>query len=88
MLLDKINLNHRAGMSFVEGIVDAGASRLEPILLTSLLTIVGLVPITLADAFWRGLGGAIIAGLLLTGAIKLFFIPIVYYYWFSPKKGK
>ena len=82
MLLDKINLNLNSGMPFEEAIVDAGASRLEPILLTSLLTIVGLVPITLSDPFWRGLGGAIIAGLLFTGAIKLFFIPVVFAMWF------
>ncbi len=88
MLLDKINLNLASGMGFTESIADAGASRLEPILLTSLLTIVGLVPITLSDPFWRGLGGAIIAGLIFTGAIKLFFIPIVYYMWFHPKNEK
>lgn len=88
MLLDKINLNLKFGMPFVEAIADAGASRLEPILLTSLLTIVGLVPITLSDPFWRGLGGAIIAGLFFTGAIKLFFIPVVYYMWFKPKDLK
>ncbi len=82
MLLDKINLNLHSGMPFEEAIADAGASRLEPILLTSLLTIVGLVPITLSDPFWRGLGGAIIAGLVFTGAIKLFFIPVVYTMWF------
>lgn len=89
MLLDKINLNLNSGMPFEEAIADAGASRLEPILLTSLLTIVGLVPITLSDPFWRGLGGAIIAGLLFTGAIKLFFIPVVFAIWFRndyPKK--
>lgn len=82
MLLDKINLNLHSGMAFEEAIADAGASRLEPILLTSLLTIVGLVPISLSDPFWRGLGGAIIAGLIFTGAIKLFFIPVVYSMWF------
>jgi HAE1 family hydrophobic/amphiphilic exporter-1 len=81
MLMDKINQNRKAGMPFDESIADAGATRLEPILLTSLLTIIGLVPISLSDPFWRGLGGSIIAGLLLTGAIKLFFIPVVYTMW-------
>lgn len=88
MLLDKINLNLAAGMSFTESIVDAGGSRLEPILLTSLLTIVGLVPITISDPFWQGLGGAIIAGLFFTGIIKLYFVPVVYYMWFKPKNTK
>jgi multidrug efflux pump subunit AcrB len=88
MLMDKINQNRKAGMPFDESIADAGATRLEPILLTSLLTIIGLVPISLSDPFWRGLGGSIIAGLLLTGTIKLFFIPIVYTMWMGQGEKK
>jgi multidrug efflux pump subunit AcrB len=69
-------------MSFIEGIADGAASRLEPIALTSLTAILGLVPITLSDPLWRGLGGAIIAGLTFSGTIMLFFIPVVYYLTF------
>ena len=66
----------------VEAVADAASSRLEPIALTSFATIIGLIPITLSDPLWRGLGGAIIAGLAFSGTIMLFFIPVVYYYWF------
>jgi multidrug efflux pump subunit AcrB len=37
---------------------------------------------TLSDPIWRGLSGAIIAGLTFSGTIMLFFIPVVYYYFF------
>jgi HAE1 family hydrophobic/amphiphilic exporter-1 len=80
-IVDKINLNLREGMQFTEAIADAGASRLEPIILTKLTAVFGLLPITLADALWRGLGGAIISGLLVASTIMLFFIPVVYYIW-------
>lgn len=84
LIVDKISHNENAGMDFREGIVDGAASRLEAIALTSMTAIIGLIPITLSDPLWRGLGGAIIAGLTFSGTIMLFFIPIVYYYWFHP----
>jgi len=64
-VIDKINLNRKQGMTFLESVADAGSSRLEPIVLTKLCTILGLLPITLSEPLWRGLGGAIIAGVLL-----------------------
>lgn len=83
VVVEKINENRRHGMPLREAIVHASGSRLEPIMLTSLTSILGLVPITIADPLWRGLGGAIIAGLLFSGIIKLFFVPIAYYLWYK-----
>lgn len=82
LIVDKISVNLKTGMGFVESIVDGSVSRLEAITLTSLATIAGLTPITLSDPLWRGLGGAIIAGLTFSGTIMLFFIPVVYYFLF------
>lgn len=82
-IVDKININLQEGMPFKEAIADAGASRLEPIILTKLNTILGLLPITLSNPLWRGLGGAIISGILLASFIMLLFIPAVYYSWFG-----
>ncbi|QQS43302.1 efflux RND transporter permease subunit [Candidatus Roizmanbacteria bacterium] len=83
VVIDKINSNMNEGIPVKESILDASASRLEPVLLTSLTTIFGLLPITLSDPLWRGLGGAIIAGLFFSGVIKLFFIPVIYYSWYG-----
>ncbi len=88
LIVDKISANEKLGMPFINGIVDATESRLEPIALTSLATIMGLIPITLSDPLWRGLGGAIIAGSVFSGTIMLFFIPVVYYMWFDPEHGR
>jgi multidrug efflux pump subunit AcrB len=86
VLVDKINQNRKIGMDLGDALTDAAASRFEPIFFGSMLTIVGLVPITIQDPLWRGLGGAIISGLLFSGAIMLFFIPTVYYMWFDERR--
>jgi len=79
LIVDKINKNQKAGMHLKHAISDACASRVEPILFGTICTVVGLIPITLSDPLWRGLGGAIIAGLLFSGIIMLLFIPVVYF---------
>jgi multidrug efflux pump subunit AcrB len=87
-IVDKINLNLKEKMGFKEAIADAGATRLEPIVLTKLCTVLGLLPVTIADPLWRGLGGAIISGILLASSIMLLFIPVVYYETFKNEAPK
>jgi len=88
LVVDKIKQNIDIGMDYINAIADGASSRLEAIALTSITAILGLIPITLSDPLWRGLGGAIIAGLTFSGTIMLFFIPVVYFYWFRPSKIK
>ena len=88
LIVDKINQNLRVGLLFETAIVDAAESRLEPIALTTFAAILGLIPITLSNALWQGLGGAIIAGLIFSGSIMLFLIPTVYYLIFQSSEGK
>lgn len=85
-IVEKINQNRNKGMHINHAIADAGKSRLEPILLTSLTSILGLIPITLGNELWRGLGGAIISGLLFSGIIMLFYIPVMYKTIYSKEK--
>jgi multidrug efflux pump subunit AcrB len=87
-IIDKINLNRKNGMPFKESIADAGSSRLEPIVLTKLCTVLGLLPITLSEPLWRGLGGAIISGVLLASTFMLLFIPVVYYSFFAKEEER
>ncbi len=78
ILVDKININLRTGIPFEEAVIDAGKSRLEAIFITSLCTILGIIPITLSDATWQALGSAIIFGLMFSSFLTLFIVPALY----------
>ncbi len=86
IIIDQINKNRAQGLSFDDAVVDGAASRLDPIMMSSMTTIVGLLPITLSEPVWQGLGGAIISGLIFSGTIMLFFIPTVYYMMFEKEE--
>jgi multidrug efflux pump subunit AcrB len=88
IMVDKINKNMEQDMGLRDAIVEGASSRMEPILLTAFTAIVGLIPITLSDPIWQGLGGAIIAGLLFSGVAKLLAIPLMYWFFFGEKETK
>jgi HAE1 family hydrophobic/amphiphilic exporter-1 len=78
ILMDKINLNIKTGIPFTDSIVDAGRSRLEAIFITSICTILGILPISLSNELWRSLGGSVIFGLSISSLLTLFIIPALY----------
>ncbi len=78
ILIDKINLNIKFGIPFFESVIDAGKSRIEAIFITSICTIFGILPITLSNETWRGLGSAIIFGLMLSSFLTLFLVPTLF----------
>ncbi len=86
ILMDKINLNLNSGIEFNDAIVDAGKSRLEAIFITSICTILGILPITLSNEMWRALGGAVIFGLMLSSFLTLFIVPVLFKSFIKPKR--
>jgi multidrug efflux pump subunit AcrB len=87
ILVDKINLNINSGIEFEDAVADAGKSRLEAIFITSISTIVGILPVTLSNELWRSLGGAIIFGLSLSSFLTLFIVPAFFLVLFGNRKG-
>ncbi len=79
ILVDKINLNLKTGIPFAESVLDAGKSRIEAIVITSLCTILGILPVTLSNDTWRALGSAVIFGLVFSSFLTLFIIPTLYF---------
>lgn len=69
------------GMS--ERLVRSGYTRFKPIFSTSITTIGGILPLTIYDPFWTGLGTAIIAGLIFSTLGTLIVIPVLYSMWCS-----
>jgi multidrug efflux pump subunit AcrB len=79
VLVDKTKRNVREmGMTPREAVASAGESRLQPILLTSITTIIGVIPLAMADEFWLGLSIAIIFGLSFATILQLFMIPMLF----------
>lgn len=86
ILVDKINLNIRFGIKFEDAIADAGKSRLEAIFITSICTIIGILPVTLSNELWRSLGGAVIFGLTLSSFLTLYIVPAFFLVLVKDKK--
>lgn len=79
ILFDKINLNRREGISFRESVIDGGKSRLEPVFLTSVCTVLGMIPLTLSNPTWTSLGLSIIFGLSVSTVFTLLVLPTLYF---------
>ncbi|MEL7341577.1 MAG: efflux RND transporter permease subunit [Bacteroidota bacterium] len=73
------------GLALREAIIKASETRFTPILLTTLTTIFGLLPLTLTNsALWSPLGWTIIGGMISSTILSLLVVPILYQ-WLSPK---
>lgn len=82
ILIDRIEAERRDGKPVRETVIDASASRLRPILLTALSTVLGLLPIAFT-VFWGAMAFAIMGGLLVASLLTLVFLPTVYATWFG-----
>ena len=92
LIVEFANQRLAQGMTVMEAIMDASAARFRPILMTSISTILGILPIALAlgaGAESRtSMGIAVIGGLLIGSAFTLYVIPAVYSYFASDKSVK
>ena len=82
VLIDYINLNRERGMSIRRAVIHGGHSRLRPVLMTSLTTILGMVPMAVGTGvgseMWRPMGIAVIGGLAMSTLMTLLFVPTMY----------
>ena len=82
VLVDYINLNRERGMSIIAAVVDGGRSRLRPVLMTTLTTILGMIPLAVGTGqgseMWESLGITIIGGMTFSTIVTLVLIPVLY----------
>ena len=82
VLIDYITLNRERGMSVRRSVIHGGRSRLRPVLMTSLTTILGMVPMAIGTGegaeMWRPMGTAVIGGLTFSTILTLLFVPTMY----------
>ncbi|WP_173918605.1 efflux RND transporter permease subunit [Halobacillus sp. Marseille-Q1614] len=85
VLVDYINILRRRGYDRTEAILDAGPSRLRPILMTTLTTVLGMVPLAIGigqgSEAQQPLAVTIIFGLTVSSFFTLILIPVVYTYF-------
>lgn len=82
VLIDYISLNRERGLSIRNAVVLGGKSRLRPVVMTTLTTILGMVPMAVGTGqgaeMWRPMGTAVIGGLTLSTILTLLFVPSLY----------
>ena len=82
VLIDQIDIE-RQTKGLEDAIVAAAQKRITPILLTSLTTVFGLMPMAIAGgALWEPMAALMIGGLSVASVITLFFVPGAYYLLF------
>lgn len=89
ILVDRIGQLRESGLSMTDAIAEAGQQRIRPILMTSLTTILALVPMALGIGEGASLSSpmavAVIGGLTTSTLLSLIVIPCVYYVFESAK---
>ncbi len=92
VLVDYINLMRDRGHEMVEAIALSGRSRLRPVLMTALTTILGMLPLALSvgegSEIWKPMGITVIGGLLFSTMLTLVIVPVVYSAFIGKGKKK
>jgi multidrug efflux pump subunit AcrB len=82
VLVDYTNLLRKRGYNLTEAVLEAGRSRMRPVLMTSFTTMLGMLPMALSKGMGREmyspLGVTIIGGLLVSTVITLILVPTIY----------
>ncbi len=90
ILMDSIitRLHAGEGRLFLDIVIEAATTRLRPIFLTTITTVLGMIPLTHASGLWSPLAYAILFGLTFAMILTLVFIPLLVYRWPGKKLPK
>jgi len=82
VLVDYINILRGRGLSMHDAVVTGGANRLRPVLMTTITTAFGMIPLAFSrgegSEMWRPIGISMIGGLSVSTLITLVLVPVVY----------
>ncbi len=87
VLMDEIGDQIAAGKEPAEALIASSESRLRPVMMASLTTILGMIPL-LSDAMFGSMAATIMGGLLFSTFATLFFVPILYAVFFKIKQSR
>jgi multidrug efflux pump len=90
LIIEFTNQLREKGMTIKEALIEASTARLRPILMTSLATMLGALPIAMAlgagSKSRMGMGIVIIGGLLLSTLLTIYVVPAMYSFLVKEKK--
>ncbi len=84
VLIDQIDTNIREGMPGLQAIVESGVSRMKPVMMAALTTMMGMIPL-FQDAFFVSMAVTIVFGLGFATLLTLIFVPVLYATFFRIK---
>ncbi|MCP3890442.1 MAG: efflux RND transporter permease subunit [Desulfobulbaceae bacterium] len=82
VLIDQIDLNIKEGMPGLEAIIESGVSRMQPVMMAALTTMMGMIPL-FQDAFFIAMAVTIVFGLGFATVLTLVFVPVLYATFFK-----
>ncbi len=82
VLIDQIDINIREGMPGMEAIIESGVSRMQPVMMAALTTMMGMIPL-FQDAFFVSMAVTIVFGLGFATVLTLVFVPVLYATFFK-----
>jgi multidrug efflux pump subunit AcrB len=86
ILITQIEADREEGRNVWDAVLSASSSRLRPMSLTAISTVLGLIPIA-PTVFWGPMAFAIMGGLLVATMLTLVFLPTLYVTWFRGKEA-
>ncbi len=82
VLVDFINLTRDRGVELYQAVLDSGRSRLRPVLMTSMTTILAMLPLAVnpgeGSELWQPMGIAVIGGLVFSTIVTMVLVPVGY----------
>lgn len=91
VLVDYTNLLRARGYHLSKSVIDAGHSRLRPVLMTTFTTVLGMLPMAMSSGMgsemWKPMAITMIGGLSVSTGITLVLVPVIYHLINSKKEG-
>ncbi|MBC3169482.1 efflux RND transporter permease subunit [Staphylococcus epidermidis] len=89
VLIDRVINNEKQGMTMKQALIEAGGTRIRPILMTAIATIGALVPMLFGQdssiLISKGMAATVIGGLISSTLLTLFVVPVIYEILFTLK---